>query len=127
MSDFFEERYKDREVGSNGPKTNFTIGAGMLEQILSMGKKAALYSVAGFALFVTAMSSFYTVGGSEYAVERGPSGDLTGVIEPGIHFKVPFVSTVHFYDQFQTISYIDEPGDGIGTLKRIAFADTLTK
>ena len=129
MSNFFEDdyqsdipKYEDTAGASIGRKTKQ--GAAMLEKFLNMGKKALLITVGGFALFITIMSSFYIVGGSEYAVERGPGGDLTGIIEPGIHLKVPFVSTVHHYDQFQTISYIDEPGDGIGTLKRIAFADT---
>ena len=118
--DFFRE-----DEPSTGRKTKNTQGAStMLENFLSMGKKAILIAIAGFALFITAMSSFYTVGGSEYAVERTPGGDLVGIIEPGIHLKVPFVSTVHFYDQFQTISYIDEGGDSKGTMKRISFADT---
>ena len=90
----------------------------MLEKLLSMGKKAILYSTGGFVLFVVGMSSFYTVGGTEYAVERGPGGDLTGIVDPGIHLKVPFVSTVHYYDQFQTVSYEND------SMKRIAFADT---
>jgi len=124
-SSFFDEdNGYDRESTSNGRKTKTKQGAEMLEKFLSMGKKAVLGAIVAFVLFITAMSSFYTVGGSEYAVERTPGGDLVGVIEPGIHFKVPFVSTVHYYDQFQTISYVDEGGDSKGTMKRISFADT---
>ena len=98
----------------------------MLEKFLNMGKKAILGAVIGFALFITVMSSFYIVGGTEYAVERTPSGEMQGVVEPGIHFKVPFVSSVHFYDQFQTVSYVDDDKDPntVGSLKRINFADT---
>jgi len=40
--------------------------------------------------------------------------------------KVPFFSTVHSYDQFQTVSYVDndEDPETVGSLKRINFADT---
>ena len=123
QSSFFD----DNDYGSSGPKTQkIKQGAEMLEKFLSMGKKALLYTVAGFAVFVTGMSSFYIVGGTEYAVERTPSGEMQGVVEPGIHFKVPFVSSVHFYDQFQTVSYVDDDKDPdtVGSLKRINFADT---
>jgi len=70
--------------------------------------------------------SFYIVGGTEYAVERTPNGEMQGVVEPGIHFKVPLLSTVHFYDQFQTVAYVDDDSDeeGFGSMKRINFADT---
>lgn len=89
--------------------------------------KIALHTMTVFILFFTLMGSFYIVGGTEYAVERPPSGEMQGVIEPGIHFKVPFFSSVHFYDQFQTISYQDDNDGDMnthGTLKRINFADT---
>ena len=98
----------------------------MLEKLLSMGKKALITTAAGFALFVVVMSSFYIVSGTQYAVERTPSGEMQGVVDPGVHFKVPFLSSVHFYDQFQTVSYVDEEkGDADhGTMKKIIFADT---
>ena len=128
MSNYFFDQDESPEPGSSGPKTQKTKqGAlSMLEKFLQMGKRAILIGIGGFALFIVAMSSFYTVGGSEYAVERTPGGNLVGVIEPGIHFKIPFVSTVHFYDQFQTVSYVDDDKDPntIGSLKRINFADT---
>jgi len=83
-------------------------------------------TILGVVLAVTLWNSFYIVGGTEYAVERTPSGEMQGVVEPGVHFKVPFVSSVHYYDQFQTVSYVDDDEDPetIGSLKRINFADT---
>ena len=97
----------------------------MLDKILSYSKRTLITGVIGFGIFLVGFNSFYTVGGTEYAVERTPGGDLVGVVDPGIHFKVPFMSTVHFYDQFQTVSYIDDDnGPGVGSLKRITFADT---
>jgi len=45
---------------------------------------AAVASVAAFSVL---MGSFYIVGGTEYAVERTPGGDMQGIVEPGIHFK----------------------------------------
>jgi len=91
---------------------------------LKIGKIIA-YAIGGLLTFSLIMGSFYIVGGTEYAVERTPSGEMQGVVEPGIHFKVPFLSSVHFYDQFQTVAYVDdEDGEGVGTMKRINFADT---
>jgi len=89
--------------------------------------KTNLLKVIGFVLvFIVAWNSFYIVSGTEYAVERTPAGEMQGVVEPGVHFKVPFLSSVHFYDQFQTVSYVDDDEDPstIGSLKRINFADT---
>jgi len=117
MDGFFDQKNYDE------PKQQKE--ANMLNKFLNAGLKTLLAIVAGFFLFITAMSSFYIVGGTEYVVERTPGGDLVGVIEPGIHLKAPFVSTVTFYDQFQTVSYIDDDnGEGTGSMKMISFADT---
>lgn len=91
-----------------------------------MVKRNVLKVVTGFLVFIIAWNSFYIVGGTEYAIERTPSGEMQGIVEPGIHFKIPFLSSLHFYDQFQTVAYIDDDDDdeGVGSMKRIAFADT---
>jgi len=97
------------------------------DQIKKLGIKTILASLIGFIVVVTAFSSFYILGGTEYAVKRTPGGKLIGIIEPGVHFKTPFLSTVHVYDQFQTVRYEDDDdGDPQthGTMKRITFADT---
>jgi len=98
----------------------------MLDKILQASKKTLAYGAAGFVAFIVIWNSFYIVGGTEYAVERTPSGEMQGIVEPGVHFKVPFVSSVHYYDQFQTVSYVDDDEDPetVGSLKRINFADT---
>jgi len=97
-----------------------------LKQILNLVKRNVLKVVTGFLVFIIAWNSFYIVGGTEYAIERTPSGEMQGIVEPGIHFKIPFLSSLHFYDQFQTVAYIDDDDDdeGVGSMKRIAFADT---
>lgn len=98
----------------------------MEEKIRLISKIKNMFKyVLAFVAFIVAFNSFYIVGGTEYAVERTPGGKMQGVIEPGIKFKVPFLSSVHRYDQFHTVSYVDnEKGEGVGTLKRINFADT---
>ena len=118
-ADFFDI-YNDH--GERTPKKQpKQKGAEMLEKLKSMGIKGAI----GFALFIVLWNSFYIVGGTEEAVERTPSGEMQGVVDAGVHFKVPFLSSVHKYDMFQTISYIDDDsGPGTGNMKRIAFADT---
>ena len=97
-----------------------------MKQILNLVKRNVLKVVTGFLVFIIAWNSFYIVGGTEYAIERTPSGEMQGIVEPGIHFKIPFLSSLHFYDQFQTVAYIDDDDDdeGVGSMKRIAFADT---
>jgi len=129
MNDFFDDILNDKgykETGSNGPKTKLKQGLNMLDKFLELGRKTLIGLVAGFISFIVVWNSFYIVSGTEYAIERTPAGDMQGVIEPGIHFKVPFLSSVHFYDQFQTVSYVDDDEDPetIGSLKRINFADT---
>jgi len=95
-----------------------------ISDVINGLKKLGMIGAAAITMVIIGFNSFYVVEGTEYAVERPPSGELQGVIEPGIHFKWPFVSTVTYYDQFQTISYVDEKGKSMGTLKRITFADT---
>lgn len=98
----------------------------MLNTLMKQSAKVIVGVVVGFALFITAMGSFYIVGGTEYAVERTPNGKMIGVVDPGVHFKVPFLSSVHTYDQFYTVAYQDDDDNPstFGTLKRINFADT---
>ena len=98
---------------------------GDTKEVLNIPKVVGV-AVSSILAFSVLMGSFYIVGGTEYAVERTPGGEMQGIVEPGIHFKVPFLSSVHFYDQFQTVSYVDDDEDPetIGSLKRINFADT---
>jgi len=99
----------------------------VLGTIMNWSKKTLIGAAAAAVIGVVGMSSFYIVGGTEYAVERTPSGEMQGIVDAGIHFKVPFLSTVHTYDIFQTVSYVDDDDDNPrshGTLKRINFADT---
>jgi len=82
--------------------------------------KVTVASILSTFLLITGLSSFYIVSGTEYAVERTPGGNLIGEVEPGVHFKYPFLSTVHEYDMFQTVHYSEEDEN----MKRINFADT---
>lgn len=99
---------------------------GYERKVLRLGK-IITHAALTFITFLALMGSFYIVGGTEYAVERTPAGKMIGVTEPGVHFKWPFLSSVHKYDQFHTIAYVDN-GNGndedFGSLKRINFADT---
>lgn len=96
----------------------------MIEEVAKWSKKTLIASVVGGAIAIVGMSSFYMISGTQYAVERTPGGDLVGIIEPGIHFKMPFMSTVHEYDMFQTVAYTADEDDSNPMLKRINFADT---
>ena len=118
MDGFFNQKSYGEPTPKKQPKQQ---GAEMLEKVKSIGIKGAI----GFALFIVMWNSFYIVGGTEEAVERTPSGEMQGVVDAGVHFKVPFLSSVHKYDMFQTVSYVDDDaGEGTGNMKRIAFADT---
>ena len=93
---------------------------------LSVPKTVSSF-IAGIFAFSILWGSFYIVGGTEYAVERTPSGEMQGVVDPGVHWKVPLLSSVHKYDQFFTVAYQDdndENPDTHGSMKRINFADT---
>lgn len=104
--------------------TKTVTNAAGAEKLVIAPVKAGLTVIASLFLFISLMSSFYIVSGTEYAVERTPGGDLVGVVEPGVHFKWPFLSTVHEYDMFQTVAYTADEDDGNPMLKRINFADT---
>jgi regulator of protease activity HflC (stomatin/prohibitin superfamily) len=66
-----------------------------LEQKVNVIKKVVITSAIGLALISTALSSFYIVDPSDRAGVRS-FGQLTTTtpIGPGLHFKVPFFSTV---------------------------------
>ena len=96
-----------------------------IETFFNTLKKIGLGGLTTIIIAFIAFNSFYTVGGTEVAIERTPSGEMQGIVDPGVHFKVPFLSTVHYYDMYQTVAYVDtDTGEGVGTMKLITFADT---
>ena len=56
--------------------------------------KNAVFLIVGAAVVLTALSSWYTVDQGERAVVLR-LGAVTGEAGPGLHFKIPWVNTVH--------------------------------
>jgi hypothetical protein len=77
------------------------------------------------SLFVL-INAMYTVNAGEIAMEQTPSGKLIPRMDPGIKFKIPFVSSVNFYNQVYTVTYQKKQSDASSSNKpfHITFADT---
>jgi len=89
-----------------------------LKGFLTILKTAGIKSIIAFGLFIVLWNSFYTTEAGEYVSERPPSGEIQAVMNPGVHFKVPFVTTIEYWDQFHTVIY---SGDN---KQQVNFADT---
>lgn len=88
--------YEDKEVeGRYGKETKRTYFFGRI-----VGATAA--TLLATSLF---FSSVYVVDGGEIAMEQAPSGKLIPRMDPGVKFKVPYVSKVDFYNQITTVTY----------------------
>lgn len=73
------------------------------------GKKSplilALAAIVGLFLLLTFLGSFYTVDQGTRGVQLR-NGAVTGIAQPGLHMKLPFIDTVKFISvQNQTQSY----------------------
>lgn len=70
-----------------------------------MKARGLLFSILGFIIFILLLSSFYTVTEGERALllrlgelVKNPKTGEVKVIQPGIHFKMPFVTNVRYFD-----------------------------
>jgi regulator of protease activity HflC (stomatin/prohibitin superfamily) len=80
--------------------------------------KKYLVIIAGLFVFITAMGSFYTIdSGYVGVIQRlGKYNEIS--VAPGLHWKMPFIDTVHEIDvKLQTVNYAgdqdEEDSDGI--------------
>ena len=97
------------------------------DTIISWSKKTIITSIVGGLLFITGMGSFFITSGTEYAILKSPNGELSTIINGGVHFKIPFFSDVHKYPMVLKTTYVDDNDKNdanYGTMKRITFNDT---
>ncbi|KJG15781.1 SPFH domain-containing protein [Photobacterium angustum] len=90
--------------------------------------KAAIIGLPLLALGVTINSSvLMTDAGYSYVHQNNITGELDVFTEPGIHFRMPFLSKITQYDQVITVSFGNSKGeDYIQRLSpiQVRFADT---
>lgn len=75
----------------------------------------------------TIAGGMYTLEDGEFAVVRGASGSVDAVTEAGIHFKLPFVSTANFYNEYSTLCFDrkeDPSATYDGGAQKVTFSDT---
>ena len=79
-------------------------------------KSVIPYLILAFILFITVTSSFYQVREDKFAVTK-LLGKIKGdVVEPGLHFKIPFVEQVYTFDK--KILSLDQPPERFLTIEK---------
>lgn len=64
-----------------------------------MNKGIAIFGAVAFALFVGGSSAMFTVDQTEQAMVMQFGNPQRQVVEPGLHFKMPFIQDVVFFDR----------------------------
>ncbi|EJE8515839.1 hypothetical protein M5252_004135 [Vibrio parahaemolyticus] len=97
-------------------------------QLLHRGIKAALIGVPLLAVGLTINSSvLMTDAGYSYVHQNNITGELDVFTEPGIHFRMPFLSKITKYDQVITVSFGNSKGEDFYQRLdsvQVRFADT---
>ena len=97
-------------------------------QLLHKGLKAAVFGVPLLALGLTINSSvLMTDAGYSYVHQNNITGELDVFTEPGIHFRMPFLSKITQYDQVITVSFGNSKGEDFYQRLdpvQVRFADT---
>ncbi len=97
-------------------------------QILHRGIKAAVFSIPLIALGLTINSSvLMTDAGYSYVHQNNITGELDVFTDPGIHFRMPFLSKITKYDQVITVSFGNNAGEDFYQRLdpvQVRFADT---
>lgn len=97
-------------------------------QLLHKGLKAAVFGVPLLAIGLTINSSvLMTDAGYSYVHQNNITGELDVFTEPGIHFRMPFLSKITKYDQVITVSFGNSKGEDFYQRLdaiQVRFADT---
>ncbi len=97
-------------------------------QLLHRGLKFAVFGVPLLALGLTINSSvLMTDAGYSYVHQNNMTGELDVFTEPGIHFRMPFLSKITQYDQVITVSFGNNMGEDFYQRLdpvQVRFADT---
>ncbi|POF53414.1 SPFH domain-containing protein, partial [Vibrio vulnificus] len=97
-------------------------------QLLRRGIKTAIIGVPLLALGLTINSSvLMTDAGYSYVHQNNITGELDVFTEPGIHFRMPFLSKITQYDQVITVSFGNNAGEDFYQRLdpvQVRFADT---
>ena len=97
-------------------------------QLLHKGLKAAVFGIPLLALGLTINSSvLMTDAGYSYVHQNNLTGELDVFTEPGIHFRMPFLSKITKYDQLITVSFGNNKGEDFYQrldAVQVRFADT---
>jgi len=78
------------------------------------------------ALFIALSQSVFTVDQTEIAVVLQLGKPVTGVRDPGLHFKTPFVQNVMFFDS-RVLEYDANPAEILTKDKKNMLVDNYTK
>jgi len=89
--------------------------------------KYIILGVIGIILFILLISSAYVVNEKEQAIitQFGkPVGDP--IVEPGLHFKIPFIQKAHFFDR-RFLEWDGDPNEIPTKDKRFIWVDTYAR
>ncbi|WP_462326885.1 protease modulator HflC [Desulfobaculum sp.] len=92
---------------------------------MSSNKSVALI-VLLVALFVGATQTVYTVDETESGIVLQLGKPVGGIMEPGLHFKLPFVQNVIFFDK-RVLEYDARPEEILTSDKKTMLVDNYTK
>lgn len=76
------------------------------------------------AVTITKSAVLWTDAGFTYVCQNNLSGSLSVFTEPGLHYRVPFFSSVQKYRQVLTISFDGQAANGTKQPVMVRFADT---
>lgn len=97
-------------------------------QLIRRGLKAAVVGIPVLAMALTINSSvLMTDAGYSYVHQNNITGELDVFTEPGIHFRMPFLSKITQYDQVITVSFGNNTGEDFYQRLdpvQVRFADT---
>ncbi|QXO17607.1 MULTISPECIES: SPFH domain-containing protein [Vibrio] len=97
-------------------------------QLIRRGLKAAVVGIPVLAVALTINSSvLMTDAGYSYVHQNNITGELDVFTEPGIHFRMPFLSKITQYDQVITVSFGNNTGEDFYQRLdpvQVRFADT---
>ena len=113
-------RHLSQQAGGSG----FKIHPDMPQVPIPSGKLLAAAAVAGSALYLAKNSILMTDAGVTYVVQNNLTGALDVHTEPGIHFRVPFFSSVTPYKQVITSTFEGAPNLSQTPAVTARFADT---
>ncbi len=92
-----------------------------------MQTKYLVFGVIGFFIFIMLVSSIFIVNETEQVIIT-QFGKPVGqpIVEPGIHFKLPFIQTAHFFDK-RFLEWDGDPNQIPTKDKRFIWVDTYAR